>query len=180
MNISVITAPIEEPVSVTEAKLFLRVDASTEDTLIASLIKAAREKGEELSRRAFVTQTLEMIVDEFPSDYALKVMRPPLQSVTSVTYYDSDNVAAVWTDYVVNARSEPGKVVFNTLPGVCLLESGGVAVRFVAGYGAATAVPERIKKLILSLAAYWYENRERQDVPADIRNGFVDERAVWF
>lgn len=180
MNLRVITAPTEEPVSTETAKLFLRVDASAEDTLIASLIKAAREKGEELSRRAFVTQTLEMIVDDFPPNYALKVARPRLQSVTSVTYYDEDNNSAVWTDYVVNARSEPGTIIFDSLPSVALMESGGVVVRFVAGYGAASAVPERIKNLILSLVAYWYENRESRDVPSDIRKGFVAERAVWF
>jgi len=132
------------------------------------------------SRRAFVTQTLEMIVDDFPPNYALKVARPRLQSVTSVTYYDEDNNSAVWTDYVVNARSEPGTIIFDSLPSVALMESGGVVVRFVAGYGAAAAVPERIKNLILSLVAYWYENRESRDVPADIRKGFVAERAVWF
>lgn len=180
MNLRTITAPSEEPVSTETAKLFLRVDASAEDTLIASLIKAAREKGEELSRRAFVTQTLEMIVDGWSADFGMWVARPRLQSVTSVTYYDEDNNSAVWTDYVVNARSEPGRIIFNSLPNVTLMESGGVVVRYVAGYGAASAVPERIKNLILSLVAYWYENRESRDVPADIRKGFVAERAVWF
>jgi uncharacterized phiE125 gp8 family phage protein len=155
------------------------VDGSDDDTLITSLIKAAREKGEDLSRRAFITQTWEQIIDAWPVNFRLKIYRPPLQSITSVKYLDSDNVEHTWTDYVTDTRNEPGIIIFNTLPGDALLESGAITVRFVAGYGADTAVPERIKSAILSLVAYWYENRESRDVPGNIKKAFIDERAVW-
>lgn len=181
MNLRLITAPTTEPVSLAVTKAFLRVDGMDEDALIHALIKAAREKGEELSRRAFITQTWEMIIDGWPGDYLLKLYRPPLQSVTSIKYRDADNAEHTWTDYVVDTRSEPGVIIFNSLPSDSLLESGAITVQYVAGYGdAETDVPERIKQTSLSLIAYWYENREGQQVPADLKHAFMNERAIWF
>ena len=194
MNLRLVTAPASEPVTLTVVKAFLRVDGSAEDTLITSLAKAAREHGEDLSRRAFITQTWDMTINAWPifathvrdgvtslnrASCRLQIYRPPLQSITSVKYLDLSNIEHTWTDYVVDTRNEPGEIIFKTLPGDALLESGAITVRFVAGYGADTAVPERIKNLILALTAYWYENRETHEVPTDIKKAFMGERAVW-
>ena len=181
MNLRLVTAPVAEPVSLETAKSFLRVDGTDSDPTIVLLNAAAREKGEELARRAFITQTWDMTVDTWPVDLKLKIYRPPLQSVTSVKYFDSNNVEHTFTDYVVDNRNEPGVIIFNTLPGDALLESGAITVRFVAGFGdAGVDVPDRIKKNILALMAYWFENREAQDVPGDLKRAFMAERVVWF
>lgn len=183
MNLRLITAPTFEPVSVETAKAFLRVDSTADDALITSLLKAAREKGEELSRRAFITQTWEMTLDEWPDELEMDLLRPPLQSVTSVKYIDLDDIEHTVdsSTYYAVTSSEPGELVFKSLESTSLRREGAITVRFVAGYGASdTNVPERIKSAILSLVAYWYENRESQSVPADIRHAFVSQRAVWF
>ncbi len=62
-----VTAPIEEPVSLAEAKLHLRVDYSNDDLLIAALITAARQHAENDTRRALVTQTWRQVLDQFPA-----------------------------------------------------------------------------------------------------------------
>ena len=79
MTLRLITAPTAEPVSLETAKSFLRVDVAADDALITSLLLAARERGEELSRRAFITQTWEMTFDDWPSDSLLPMPRPRLQ-----------------------------------------------------------------------------------------------------
>jgi len=181
MYLRLVTAPSAEPVSLATVKTFLRVDASDEDAMITSLAKAAREHGENLSRRAFITQTWDMTLDAWPIGLRLRVYRPPLQSITSVKYLDSDNIEHTWTDYTVDTRNEPGMIIFNTLPSIALLKSGAITVRFAAGYGSSGSnVPERIINSILALTAYWYENRESHAVPADIKKAFMAERAVWF
>lgn len=180
-NLRVVTPPTVEPVSLETLKSFLRVDVTDEDALITALGKGARETGEELARRAFITQTLEMVIDGWPPSFTLALMRPPLQSVTSVKYYDENNAEATWTDYTVDARSEPGRIHFNSTPGTTLLESGGIVVRYVAGFGSSpSAVPQRIIDAILALTAFRYENRESHSVPREIKDAFIGERVTWF
>jgi uncharacterized phiE125 gp8 family phage protein len=180
MNLRLAIAPTSDPVSLAAAKSYLRVDGNEDDATIASLVKSACQKGEDLSRRAFVTQTWDMIINAWPLNFRLKLYRPPLQSVTSVKYVDITNVEHTWTDYVLDIGNEPGVIIFNSLPGAALRLSGAITVRFVAGFGVDTSVPEHIKSTILSLVAYWYENRERHDVPAEIKRAFMAERVVWF
>lgn len=188
MNLRLITAPTEEPVSVETVKLHLRVDGTADDTLITSYLKTARELGQGLARRAFVTQTLELVIEDWPSDGILKLPRPPLQSVTSVKYLDSDEVEHTVSanDYVVDARSEPGRVIFKNIPSAALSKSGAIAVRFVAGYGAATAVPAVFVQGVLLSVAHWYENREAAmpmtltDIPLGVKPLFLSDRGSWF
>lgn len=183
-----ITAPTAEPVSMDVLKDHLRVDHNDEDELLMAYLKGAREWAEGYARRAFLTQTLEMVIDDWPPSFTLGLMRPPLQSVTSVTYYDEDNVSAVWTDYEVDARSEPGRIHFNSTPGTALLESGGIAVRYVAGYGSDPAlVPSTITQAVLLTVAHWYENREAINVgniineaPMGAKMLLKSERSDWF
>lgn len=66
MPIKLITGPIEEPVTLAEAKLHLRVDDNFDDSLIDMLITSARLHAENVCRRAFVTQKWELYLDAFP------------------------------------------------------------------------------------------------------------------
>ena len=170
-----------EPVSLETAKAFLRVDGTADDAVIGLLISAAREKGEAISRLAFLTQTVELVLDAWPDDLTLRLRRAPLQSVTSVTYLDEEGVQATWTDYQVDARSAVGYVTFGSVPSVTLFPTGAIKITYVAGYGdTATSVPSNIQMALLMLIAYWYENRESQDVPKNIRDMFMSARLVWF
>ena len=66
MPIKQISPPADEPVSLVEAKLHLRVETSDEDTLIGVLIAAARIAAENECRRSFVTQQWTLYLDAFP------------------------------------------------------------------------------------------------------------------
>lgn len=66
MGIRLTQAPVEEPVTLDEAKLHLRVTDSSEDTLITMLISAARIHAENVCRRVFVTQKWDLFLDAFP------------------------------------------------------------------------------------------------------------------
>lgn len=169
-----------EPVSVETTKSFLRVDGTADDALITMLISAAREKGEQISRLAFMTQTVVLTLDEWPSS-PFQLRRPPLQSVTEVAYLDRDGVEHTWTDYTVDARSDVGSITFNSYPSEALQDTGAITVTYVAGFGSTSdSVPKRIQQALLMLIAHWYENRESQDVPSAIKQMFIAERLVWF
>ncbi len=201
-GLTLVTPPAAEPVSLAEAKAQMRVDTSDDDTLISSLIVAARQAAEEHTRRALVNQTWRLSLDRFPARplnwwdgvrqganvpgtaAAIELPRPPLQSVTSLTTYDDADTASVMAaaGYFVDSDGEPGRVVLragNTWPTVERV-AGGVEVLFVAGYGASAAdVPQAIRQGILLLAAHLYENREAVvigDPAAEVPLGIA---ALW-
>lgn len=187
-TLRLITSPTVEPVSLETVKLHLRIDTDDEDALLDVYIKAAREQAEGLARRAFLLQTLEAVYDAWPASLVLPLPRPPLVSVTSVKYYDNDNVEATWTDYLVDTRSEPGAIHFDSLPGTALLGSGGLAVRYTAGYGdTPDEVPAELRQALLMIVGHWYENREQSisgttiaDVPNGPRQILTNARPGWF
>jgi uncharacterized phiE125 gp8 family phage protein len=168
MALVLITAPTVEPVSLAEAKAHLRIDIDDDDTLIGGLISAARSHLENTARPklAMINQTWEYIADDWPAGDTFELRPYPLQSVTSITYTDRSAVATVFasSNYVVDTYKQPGRLRLKTSanwPGTALREMNGLAIRFVAGYGAAgSAVPVQLRQAILLLVGHWYENRE--------------------
>lgn len=157
--------PAIEPLTLADAKAHLRVDIVDDDALITSLITAARQWCEAFQGRAYVTQTWQLWLDSWPEGDEILIPRPPLQSVTSIKYYGADGAEYVMpaTDYLVDTKSEPGRIVLGygrTWPSVTLRPASTIVVEFVAGYGAASAVPEKVKQALLLLVGHWYAHRE--------------------
>lgn len=162
MPLTLVTAPATEPVTLAEAKAHLRVDVADDDTLIAALIVAAREHAERFTHRALITQTWDWSVDGFPAIIVLP--KPRLVSVTSITYMDSvgNSQTLAVSNYTVDGKSEPGRIVpaFGNQWPVTQGVINAVTVRFVAGYGDASAVPQGIKQAMLLMVGHWYDHRE--------------------
>ena len=57
-----LTPPVAEPLSLEDAKLFLRVEHDADDERIASLIAAARGEIELATRRVLMTQTWRLVL----------------------------------------------------------------------------------------------------------------------
>lgn len=164
MALKRIAAPDREPVTLTEAKRHLRVDGNEEDGDIESLIITAREYCEGYQNRAYVSQTWEYILDQYP-DYKFEIPKPPLQSVISIKYTDTESVERTVpaSDYIVDTDSFKGRVVLGfgkQWPTVILQPINGFRVRFVCGYGAPADVPMKVKQAMKLLIGYWYANRE--------------------
>ena len=165
MAIAVFTAPTVEPLSTAEAKSHLRVTSSDDDTLIDSYVASARDVFQDVTHRALLTQTLEYSFEYWPSGRVLELPRPPLQSVSSVTYTDSDGASQTLatTEYAIDTRSVVGGIVLGkdkTWPSLDDI-ANAVVVQYVAGYGAAaSAVPATILQAIRFLVAQFYEVRE--------------------
>ena len=162
MRLKLKTAPAVEPITLEEAKNHLKVDSTDDNTLINSLIKAARDLAEKETRRAFITQTWQMYLDSAPAE--IEIPKPPLQSVESIKVLDQDgNETTVDSSYydVDKAENSPGRVKLKS--GCCWPTHRGFAsfiVEFKAGYGdAATDVPEALKQGFFVLIGHLYENR---------------------
>ena len=166
------TAPAVEPVSLSEMKNHLRVDSdiTIDDTLISSLIVAAREYVESFTSRALVTQTWYMHLNNFPAKDYIVLPFGNLQSVTSIKTKDKDGVETTLTaatQYLVDASDETaGRIVLPYSVSWLSLNNpypfNPITIEFVCGYGLAVAVPESIKAAIKLLVGDMYENRESQ------------------
>lgn len=150
MYLRQVTPPAVEPVMLEETKLHLRVDGTEEDSLIAALITAARQKAEDYTRRAFITQTWELALDSACG--VLHLPRPPVQVVETITV---DGVAVAAENYALVAL----EALHIKVP-LYAVNPGGVVIRYRAGYGDATSdVPQAIRQAILMLVAHLYEHR---------------------
>ena len=166
MHITLVTPPATEPITLDEAKEHLRVDVTDEDDYIEGLIRAARQYAETtFTHRAFIEQELRLTLNRWPVDRYLELPRPPLISVTSITYTDEDGTAdtlTAGTDYLVDTAANR-LVLRNGVywPTVTLQESGAISIVYLAGYGdRASDVPEEIRHALKILVGHWYENRE--------------------
>ena len=171
MNISLVTAPTAEPVTLQKAKDHLRVDINDDDTLIESLILLARRMSEGISNHKFVDQTWDIFMDAFPGgdEFILPKSLSPLDSVTHIKYTDEDDNESTFADsnYVEDTYSDPGRIKLDKdsdWPSDTLTELNGVVIRVKVGYGAVADVPQEFKQAILLMVGHWYENREQVTV----------------
>jgi len=165
-SIVVTSEPSVEPVSTADMKTHLRITHSDDDTYIAALVKAARIWCEEYQNRAYIFQTIELRLDEFPEGGGeIELPRPPLESVTSVKYIDTGGNTQTWdtANYTVDKYYHPARIVeayskswVNTRDVI-----NAVTVTYVAGYGStANLVPASIVHAIKLIVSHWYEHRE--------------------
>ena len=159
------TPPASEPVSLAEAKLHLKIEATDtgEDSLIKRLIVVARRRAEVSTGRALVTQTWTLALDSFPGG-VIEVPRPPLSSVASITYVDPEGATQTLAAdrYRVDAQREPGRLTpawDESWPPTRPV-SNAVEVQFVAGYGDPGKVPEDIRQALLLIVGRYYAHRE--------------------
>jgi len=163
MALILLTAPAEEPVTLAEARAHLRLDGTEENPLVEALIAAARAALEAETRRAFVTQSWRLTLDDWPEG-PVKLPLAPAQAVTAVRVASLSG-AMLPIDpafYETDLAGEPPRLAAKRgqawpMPATRL---AGIAVDFTAGYGAAADVPPPLKQALLLLVAHWFEHRE--------------------
>jgi uncharacterized phiE125 gp8 family phage protein len=161
------SSPAEEPLTLGEAKLHLRMDHDADDSLIAALISTAREHAEAFCRRPFVTRNYSATFSRFPRrGEPLVLPVPGILAVSTVTYANESNVSVsmvAGTDY--RLVRGPTHHLLELPPTVAVwpwtaLRSDAVTVTYTAGYGYANDVPRGIRSAMLLLVGHLYENRE--------------------
>lgn len=163
--------PAEMPVTLPEAKHHLRVDDDAEDGLIEGLNQAATNWVEEYTGRQLVDATWKLTLERFPAYDELRLPRPPVNTITSITYHDSEggNPTMPSADYVLDNSDDygPHRIFLAEdadWPSVALRRAAAVEILYVAGYGGAETVPEHFKSGVKMVMGSLYENRETEVV----------------
>jgi uncharacterized phiE125 gp8 family phage protein len=162
MGLVVNTAPAEEPVTRAEAALFMRYTGSLQNDVIDALIVAARKYVEAWTNKTLVTTTYEYYTDDLYDEIILPT--GTVSSITSIQYQDSTDTQQTLSStlYKLDNKSIQNKVYrdpLETFP-EALVQPNAVKIVFVAGFGAASAVPEDFKTAIKIMVAQMFEHRE--------------------
>jgi uncharacterized phiE125 gp8 family phage protein len=159
-NLRLVTPPVAAPVSLAEARAWLRVDHDAEDELIASLITAATAALDGRTGflgRCLEPQTWELSLDRFP-EAEIQLALGPVASVEAITFTDPDGVEGTVSADAYTLDNTPTFVgwAVPSAPWPATMETvNAVRVRFVAG----TGTPEPVKQALLDMIAAKYDER---------------------
>lgn len=198
------TPPASEPVTLGEAKSYLRISDADDDAFITALITAIRERFESFALRSVITQTWTLWLDGFPAaskkgapgdgnfelpvshfdavKRVLEIPRPRLLSVAFIKTYDTENSATVFasSNYFVDTASSPGRIALNQGANwpVSLRAVNAVEIEFSAGYGSADAVPDSIKQGILLWMKLLFADKSKLFESDESTSGLADFNRV--
>lgn len=159
---------------------------TTADPLLGMLITAARTAAEHRTGRALINQTWERVLAGFPAR-EIELGMLPLQSITSVKYYDTDGVLQTMpsTDYTLDADTLPGWLfpAYNVSWPSTYDVPQAVIVRFVVGYGGSgSLVPAKIRQWICAQVKASFDNPsgllDGKTVPLQFIDGLLDAYSI--
>lgn len=182
MGITRTVGPAVRALSLSEAKNHIRYDDSDEDSELLGMMAGVERAVEEYLRRALITQTWQMKLDDFPVWKRTRldsiiVPRPPLQSVSSIVYLDENGDSQTLSSsvYLVDLVSQPGAIhtAYNQSWPATYDQPNAITATFVAGYGDSPSdIPKDIIHAMKIILGDWYENREGQ-------GGGIPQSAKW-
>ena len=162
-------APTQEPITIDEAKAFMRILDNEDDLLIGTLISAVREHVENVTNRQLEMATFEL----YASDFVEKLPKNPISSISKIEYMDENGSYIELGNYYLYEHNGAGCISYGTIP-TLQDHKKAVKITFVSGY---ESVPEAIKSYMKVKIATLYENREEFVIGASIAefgNKFVE------
>jgi len=196
MQLYTVTVPAaDEPVTLAEAKAFMRVTSSAEDTLITTLISSATETLEQYTNRYFVVRTVQgdfstVLVSKTEVYPYVVVGRAELQTVTSVEVSVNGSFEAE-SFQIKKPTHGFSRILFDDLTDQLDDIPYPLQIIFTAGYGDASNVPDNIKVAIMEYVSFLYRNRgdcidkdacsvlqENDGIPPIVRNIMARYRII--
>ena len=144
-----------EPITLEDAKTYLKVSGGAEDGLIQGLISAARSHAESYTSIAIRPQTIMATFEGYRDELYLN---GPVVSIQSVTIRDSSGAETTVpaADYFFNGDALPAKLF---LRHAALGAVAYVTVTYEAGH-TDRVLPEAIVNAMYHMIDDWYSNRE--------------------
>lgn len=157
MPLILLAGPQEEPITLAQAKLFLRVDHDDEDGLIEALVKAARLHVEEATGQRLMSQSWRVVLDEWPPG----PVRVPLRPLTALVGARLRSASGESADIDVEGAA------IDAMRGEIRLAErprpqrpfAGIEIDIEAGYAGPAEVPATLVQALRMIIAHWYEHR---------------------
>ena len=172
-----ITAPATTPIVLADVKAHFGITDTHQDAVIPTYIDAAVEHVQEYLGTYLITQTWELALEYFPTE--IEVQHLPVQSITSIKYYDTDGVEQTLAadQYSLDDYNKYSAWVLPAY-GVDWPSSRDVAntvrVRYVVGYGDdGDSVPADIKMCLYDLVNFYMMTTQARG-DASISTRFID------
>jgi len=148
-----VTAPTSEPITLAEAKLYLRIDNTHEDTLLTDLIVAVRMIAENWMRCSLISQSWKLAYD-YGIPESIWLPMGPVSAISSVVIVNQDTTTQTIdpSTYWLNAAQ-------NAMAMLGVLIGFQIQITYNTGYGTAAAIPRPIKQGMLTHLAAMYDSR---------------------
>jgi uncharacterized phiE125 gp8 family phage protein len=165
MAIAIVTPPASEPISLAEAKLFLRIDQTVEDSLIATLISAAREAVEAGCGRALITRRVRESLDIWRRDAVGGAVLGigPVTNIVAVRLIADNGAQSVIEEdrYRFEGSGDRPRLIFESGLPATLRAAGGIEIEYDAGFAAdASDLPVALRLATLQIVGALYEARQ--------------------
>jgi len=160
-GITILADAVVEPVSLTDAKNWLRItNYNTDDELISSLVNGARVHIEKLTGCSLVNKSVRINVELTPQSQGFWILDVPYGPLLCV---DEVKIKTGMNTYEILTKNSD----FEVIGGKIWIYSPGVyVIKYQCGF---SSIPEDLATDILTLTAWSYENRGKK-MNADVTN----------
>lgn len=204
----VITPPSVEPITLADAKAFLRIDFADEDAVVSALITRARAYAESVTHRALATQVVQAIytierptggemygpIEEGPNWYQYQeqlganpfgaaqfyfdLVLPPYQTTPTIVVETRTTVWDNWTTFS-GLYTVDDVVEPARMYFQVPVTANQWRFTYSCGYSAAYPMPPDLQQALFELISFWYENRDAQEIPQGLYQKLLARRVDW-
>jgi len=168
-NVAILSDVVVEPVSLTDAKNWMRISYTDDDSMIKELIESARKHIELLTGVSFGSKLLKANIEltgTIPGVWMVELPYGPMVCVNEVKWKTGFNM------YDTLVKNDDYEIIGNKL---WFYYQGNYTITYQAGY---SSLPEDIKSDILTLVTWSYENRGKK-FQGEARANLVKEYPTW-
>jgi uncharacterized phiE125 gp8 family phage protein len=153
-GITILADTVVEPVSLTDAKNWMRItNYTTDDVLIGDLLTAARVHIEKLTGCSLVNKSVRINVELTPQSQGFWILDVPYGPLVCV---DEVKIKTGINTYTVLTKNSDFEVIGGK---IWVYTAGVYVIKYQCGF---STIPEDLATDILTLTAWSYENRGKK------------------
>lgn len=148
-----------EPLTLNDIQTHLRLDGLDYVCILTPMIKTSRLIGEKITGRDFIEKEWRTYLDYFPTCEGIELRKSKLLSITSIQYYDENNVLQTLSsdDYYITQEADYSSIFIKSDKSFprTYCRKQAVIITFRTSF---PNFPQDLKQAMLSVCQYLFEN----------------------